>query len=154
MIQSIGALRFAAERHSEKVRSVVPKLTEIVFADFKKMKIAGASGNKNSWCSENQATFCQSANALLLSFFHGSSIRLKMEGNFLHRWGWTWELRSQVCLPPDLMSSVLNTPHYSKSQIFVQNSILQFFSGNQSCRQLRSANPQHFHEFFTQIFFW
>ena len=22
--------------------------------------------------------------------FHGSSIRLKMEGNFLHRWGWTW----------------------------------------------------------------
>ena len=87
LTQSIGALRFAAERHSEKVGSDVPKLTEILFADLKKMKIAGASGNKNSWCSENQATFCQSANALLLSFFHGSSIRLKMEGNFLHRWG-------------------------------------------------------------------
>ena len=26
------------------------------------------------------------------------------------------------------------------------------FSGNQSCQQLKSANPQHFHEFFTQIF--
>ena len=44
-------------------------------------------------------------------------------------------------------------PHYSKSQIFVQNSTLQFFSGNQSCQQLKSANPQYFHEFFTQIFF-
>ena len=26
------------------------------------------------------------------------------------------------------------------------------FTGNQSCQQLKSANPQHFHEFFTQIF--
>ena len=27
------------------------------------------------------------------------------------------------------------------------------FSGNQSCQQLKKANRQHFHEFFTQIFF-
>ena len=27
---------------------------------------------------------------------------------------------------------------------------LQFFSGNQSCQQLKSPKPQHFHEFFTQ----
>ena len=27
---------------------------------------------------------------------------------------------------------------------------LQFFSGNQSCQQLKSANPVHFHELFTQ----
>ena len=27
---------------------------------------------------------------------------------------------------------------------------LQFFSVNQSCQQLKSANPQHFHEIFTQ----
>ena len=30
---------------------------------------------------------------------------------------------------------------------------LQFFSANQSCQQLKSANPQHFHEFFAQNFF-
>ena len=29
---------------------------------------------------------------------------------------------------------------------------LQFISGNQSCQPLKSANPQHFHEFFTQFF--
>ena len=29
----------------------------------------------------------------------------------------------------------------------------QFFSWNQSCQQLKSANPQHFHEFFTQNVF-
>ena len=29
----------------------------------------------------------------------------------------------------------------------------QFFSWNQSCQQLKSPKPQHFHEFFTQIFF-
>jgi len=28
----------------------------------------------------------------------------------------------------------------------------QFFSWNQSCQQLKSPKPQHFHEFFTQIF--
>ena len=38
------------------------------------------------------------------------------------------------------------------SQIFFQYSILQFFSGNQSCQQLKSASPQHFHEFFTLIY--
>ena len=54
------------------------------------------------------------------------------------------------------------TSHYSKSQIFVQkfnfNKIpifspkffWQFFSWNQSCHQLKSPKPQHFHEFFTQ----
>ena len=56
--------------------------------------------------------------------------------------------------------------HYSKSQIFVQkfnfdktttfsrvfhpNCFWQFFSWNQSCQQLKSPKPQHFHEFFTQ----
>ena len=56
-------------------------------------------------------------------------------------------------------------PHYSKSQIFVQkfnfdktptisrvfhpNFFWQFFSWNQSCQQLKSPKPQHFHEFFT-----
>ena len=34
---------------------------------------------------------------------------------------------------------------------FCQN--FTFFSGNQSCQQLKSANPQQFHEFFTQNFF-
>ena len=60
----------------------------------------------------------------------------------------------------------ISTPtHYSKSQIFVQkfnfdktptfsrvfppNFFWQFFSWNQSCRQLKSSKPQHFHEFFT-----
>ena len=45
---------------------------------------------------------------------------------------------------------------YSKSQIFVQIQFWQnftIFSGNQSCQQLKSANPQHFHDFFTQNFF-
>ena len=56
--------------------------------------------------------------------------------------------------------------HYSKSQIFVQKFnfdktptflrvfhpkvFWQFFSWNQSCQQLKSPKPQHFHEFFTQ----
>ena len=46
--------------------------------------------------------------------------------------------------------------HYSKSQIFVQkfnlDKTLQFFSENQSCQQLKSGNPKHFHEFFDQFF--
>ena len=46
--------------------------------------------------------------------------------------------------------------HYSKSQIFVQkfnfDKTLQFFSGNQSCQPLKSANPQHFHEFSPKFF--
>ena len=53
--------------------------------------------------------------------------------------------------------------HYSKSQIFVQkfksdktptfsrvfhpNFFANFFSWNQSCQQLKSSKPQHFHEF-------
>ena len=62
-----------------------------------------------------------------------------------------------------------NTALYSKSPIFVQkfnfdkaptisrvfhqNMFWQFFSWNQSCQQLKSPKPQHFHEFFIQIFF-
>ena len=58
------------------------------------------------------------------------------------------------------------TTHYSKSQILVQKFnfdktptfsrvfhpkfFWQFFLWNQSCQQLKSPNPQHFHEFFTQ----
>ena len=48
---------------------------------------------------------------------------------------------------------------YSKSQIFVQNPNIftsfspkffgKFFSWNQSCQQLKSPKPQHFHVFFT-----
>ena len=57
------------------------------------------------------------------------------------------------------------TTQYSKSHIFVQkfnfdktptfsrvfhpNFFWQFSSRNQSCQQLRSPKPQHFHEFFT-----
>ena len=45
--------------------------------------------------------------------------------------------------------------HYSKSQIFVQKFNLDnFFSVNQSCQQLKSPKPQHFHEFFTQNNFY
>ena len=56
--------------------------------------------------------------------------------------------------------------HYSKSQIFVQKFnfdktttfsrvfhpkfFWQFFSWNQSCQQLKSPKPQHFHEFSAQ----
>ena len=43
--------------------------------------------------------------------------------------------------------------HYSKSQIVVQKfNFDKTFSGNQSCQQLKSANPQYIHEFFTQNF--
>ena len=34
-------------------------------------------------------------------------------------------------------------------EIFTQNFFWQFFSWNQSCQQLKSPKPQHFHEFFT-----
>ena len=37
-----------------------------------------------------------------------------------------------------------------KPQHFHPNFFWQFFSWNQSCQQLKSPNPQHFHEFFTQ----
>ena len=56
--------------------------------------------------------------------------------------------------------------HYSKSPIFVEkfnfdktptfsqvfhpNFFWQFFSWNQSCQQLKSPKPQHFHEFLAQ----
>ena len=59
------------------------------------------------------------------------------------------------CHPDHRMFSKIEfiLTHYSKSQIFVQkfnfDKTLQFFSGNQSCQQLKCANPQHFHEFFT-----
>ena len=33
---------------------------------------------------------------------------------------------------------------------FSPNFFWQFFSWNQSCQQLKSQKPQHFHEFFTQ----
>ena len=39
------------------------------------------------------------------------------------------------------------------SKKFNFDKTLQFFSGNQSSQQLKSASPQHFHEFFTQILF-
>ena len=38
-------------------------------------------------------------------------------------------------------------------QKFNFDKTLQFFLGNQSCQQLKSANPPHFHEFFTPNFF-
>ena len=53
-----------------------------------------------------------------------------------------------------LVSSVIVT---IRKVLFCQK--IQFWqnftilSGNQSCQQLKSANPQHFHEFFTQNFF-
>ena len=37
------------------------------------------------------------------------------------------------------------------SRVFHPNFFWQFFSWNQSCHQLRSLKPQHFHEFFTPI---
>ena len=43
--------------------------------------------------------------------------------------------------------SLLKKSHYSKIQ-FWQN--FTIFSGNQSCQQLKSPKPQHFHEFFTK----
>ena len=64
------------------------------------------------------------------------------------------------------ITSLRARPHYSKSQIFVQKFnfdntptcsrvfhqkfFWQFFSWNQSCQQLKSPKPQHFHEFFIQ----
>ena len=38
------------------------------------------------------------------------------------------------------------------SRVFHPKFIWQFFSWNQSCQQLKSPKPQHFHEFFTQFF--
>ena len=36
------------------------------------------------------------------------------------------------------------------SRVFHQIIFWQFFSWNQSCQQLKSPKPQHFHDFFTQ----
>ena len=36
------------------------------------------------------------------------------------------------------------------SRVFYPNFSWQFFWWNQSCQQLKSPKPQHFHEFFTQ----
>ena len=71
---------------------------------------------------------------------------------------------SKIQLWP-VKKSINDITHYSKSQIFVQkfnfdktptfsrvfhpNFFWQFFSWNQSCQQLKSPKPQHFHEFFT-----
>ena len=40
------------------------------------------------------------------------------------------------------------TPTFSR--VFRPKFFWQFFSWNQSCQQLKSPKPQHFHEFFTQ----
>ena len=48
-------------------------------------------------------------------------------------------------------SILTKTPTFSR--VFHPNCFWQFFSWNKSCQQLRSQKPQHFHEFFTQIFF-
>ena len=65
----------------------------------------------------------------------------------------------------DKISDYPVSTHYSKSQIFIHKFnfdrtptfsrifhpkfFWQFFSWNQSCQQLKSPRPQHFHEFFT-----
>ena len=67
------------------------------------------------------------------------------------------------------LGNILSQSHYSKSQIFAQKFnfdktptfsrvfhwkfFWQFFLWNQSCQQLKSPKPQHFHEFFAQFFF-
>ena len=82
---------------------------------------------------------------------------------------WTALLWLQNCNVHSILICRIKTmqlhTHYSKSQIFVQkfnfdktptfsrvfhpNFFWQFFSWNQSCQQLKSPKPQHFHEFFT-----
>ena len=92
-------------------------------------------------------------------------------------WMSEWKMRKYIlfsgllcfwfCHPDHRMFSKIEfiLTHYSKSQIFVQkfnfdktptfsrvfhpNFFWQFFSWNQSCQQLKSPKPQHFHEFFT-----
>ena len=44
-------------------------------------------------------------------------------------------------------SILTKTPTFSR--VFHPNFFWQFFSWNQSCQQLKSPKPQHFHEFFT-----
>ena len=73
---------------------------------------------------------------------------------------------SYPCQPPTNANGMtLVLTHYSKSSFFVQKFnfhktptfFTQFFfwifSWNQSCQQLKSPKPQHFHEFFTEFFF-
>ena len=56
-----------------------------------------------------------------------------------------------------LVKSKLTTAKKSKtttfSRVFHPNKNRQLFSWNQSCQQLKSPKPQHFHEFFTQNFY-
>ena len=53
-----------------------------------------------------------------------------------------------------LVKSKLSTAKKSRTKIFSRvfhpKFFWQFFSWNQSCQQLKSPKPQHFHEFFTQ----
>ena len=55
-----------------------------------------------------------------------------------------------------LMKSKLSTAKKSKtttfSRVFYPIFFDNFFSWNQSCQQLKSPKPQHFHKIFTQIF--
>ena len=80
--------------------------------------------------------------------------------------GWKQSLSLHLQFSGCFFSNFLVHPYYSKSQFIVQKFNLdktptfpqvfsqfffwQFFSRNQSCQQLKSPKPQHFHEFFTQ----
>ena len=56
-----------------------------------------------------------------------------------------------------LVNSKLSTAKKSKtttfSRVFHSKFFGQCFSWNQSCQQLKSPKPQHFHDFFSQNFF-
>ena len=62
---------------------------------------------------------------------------------------------SIVASTPTELVIVDDDTHLSAEEVRIFNfdKTLQFFSGNQSCQQLKNANPQHFHEFFIPIFF-
>ena len=59
----------------------------------------------------------------------------------------------EIFLTIFLVKSKLSTAKKSKtttfSRVFHPQKNRQFFSWNQSCQQLKSTKPQHFHEFFT-----
>ena len=48
-----------------------------------------------------------------------------------------------------LSKNSILTKNPTVSRVFQPNYFWQFFSWNQSCQQLKSPKPQHFHEFFT-----
>ena len=50
-------------------------------------------------------------------------------------------------------NSILTKPQHFH-EFFTQIFCWQFFSWNQSWKQIKSPKPKHFHEFFTQIFCW